>query len=650
MKFKTILMLSFSFLLFSNILFADSHIEKYLKKIDIFEDFPDGRKIEIFEDVKVYLNPFQGRNKQYPIVNEKKIPEGYISKNEAEEYFKKFSNHAVIIDEEYDNDDEEEDDDNENSKKGLGDFYHFINQHFYITTVDSASNTNILREFPYEYTPTTPGTNTLYLCMDSDYKYVSKFKSFPPNALSCRSCPSLCGKRCSKGHKYGQKNIYSNFKANLLENAEILDAEEIFNKNIYVEAICKDRTPPAIISDSLLKRVKSTETYDYTRDKDHDGVIDQNFCTTGDWFYTDPILVKDNYTEDISARITYGKVFETPMQYATWQDKENWNNHTEVVKVEKNEKKDLETNKKYFEYSFRDLIDIPAHYFGEMRYSIYLKEGDPEGDGLVNGSLFSLKENHPEIGYGLPSNPDLGNTPTTAQDWNDRRNIKDLEGYEEGIQTRSLGIIDNDQPNILIRVTDTETGDQMFFPPCVGSGAAKISKSSLFTSRKGYTDEDEYNLFVKHLKREFNYDDIILTPKYKPCFTVFTIDDKSLKTEEEWSYVRRTILNNDIKFINENVRLEDYYYSDTNKDSSRITDNKVGCVGKRNGTFQKMVALFESGKHFRFKTDVKYRLDVWTDDNVKWVNYGHKDSAEVFHTGISTGSIVLDVPQINNYD
>ena len=87
---------------------------------------------------------------------------------------------------------------------------------------------------------------------------------------------------------------------------------------------------------------------------------------------------------------------------------------------------------------------------------------------------------------------------------------------------------------------------------------------------------------------------------------------------------------------------------------SRETNIKTGSLGKSLGTFSKMAALFENSGNFQFKTGVEYKLDVWTDDNVKWTNISSNNNGEylteakvlnrprVYETGIKSGFIKLD--------
>ena len=98
---------------FSSIALAESPMDKYLSKLKILEN-EDGKYLETFEDVDINFNPFQERNNQYPIVNKSEIPEGKVSNDIAQMYFKDFSSHAVITDKEIS-------------------FKDFLNEHFYLT-------------------------------------------------------------------------------------------------------------------------------------------------------------------------------------------------------------------------------------------------------------------------------------------------------------------------------------------------------------------------------------------------------------------------------------------------------------------------------------------------------------------------------------
>lgn len=675
MKIKQLVCAFFIVVLSFTNIFADSPMNKYLSKIAILEG-KDGRKIETYEDVVINLDPFQEKNKEYPIVNREQIPEGYVNKETAQSYFNRFSDHAVIVEEDTD-------------------YKDFFNEYFYLfkevnsednkdkdddeeNLLDGDSGVSVrLQNFPIEYLEKNPGTNTYNLCMEGGYEYVKKFKAFKPNALSCKSCEYLCGEKCSNGHILGAKNVFSDFKSKLLNNTEIEEAEEVNDPDNYIQIICKDRTPPKFDFEVKGKRVADGEEYSYAEneDKKNIGIINNekkkrqdelddeyertkepDYATTGDWFHTREVGVTDNFSDEIYAKYAFGRINECPIDGQRWEDYEKWDFPENIIKVTKNTFLKL-SGDFYRKKSFSDIVRFGI-FDGVIRYSIYAKEGDPEGKGNLNPSCFDIKENMPECCYGLNENIDLGNTPSTAKEWPDKRALGDVN--EMGRNARVIRVADNDKPNIIIRVTDTESGEQIFFPPCVASSVAKISNSSLYRSLRSKTNYEEYCSFVENLSNDYDYNIIAENPIFKPYYTIYSIDDKDIKTENVDSYVKRMLLNNDLEFINQNVRVEDYYYSDINADGSRGLLNKprkIGEVGKRNGTFSKMVVLLENNNNsFRFKTGVEYKLDVWVDDNVKWTNVRRKKSvgdydvmqeAKVYHTGIELGEIRLDIPHID---
>ncbi len=667
MNYKIICCGIFISLLSVNISMAASPMEKYLSKIAILES-KDGRTFETFEDVAVNLNPFQERNKQYPIVNKENIPEGYVDQKTAKGYFKSFLEHAVLTDEEIE-------------------FKDFMNEHFYLmrkesedsnlveeseSNSDSDSDSNseklsdsegnsdsssdslalgdnsdlpdepeIIKEFPKEYIVTQPGTNTYILCMDSNYEYVASFKEFKPNALSCRDCKTLCTSKCNNGHVYGPNNIYSDFKDTLLKKANIVEAEEICNEKNNITISCVDRTPPTIVGGfptigASSSEIASSET--------------RLLCTTGDWFKTPSFQIQDNYENNIFARFSFGRINKCPNDNELWEDLEKWDNPENIVEVEN--KTVTIGGKKKKQGFFKDVVNF-SHFDGMIRYSIFAKEGSPDGKGNLNPGVANIIQDRPEISYGYSEKIDLGNTPDTAKEWPDKRNISSAN--EKGKDTGFVRILDNDKPNIIIRVTNVETGEQMFFPPCLASESMRIYNSSLYKSYRGKTNEEEYHSFVENLGPDYDYKVIAKTPEFKPYYTIYSIDDKNIKTEKnENNYVHRMVLNNDLKFINQNVRVEDHFYSDTRADGSIAKVHGVGEIGKRNGTFKKMVAMFENSGSFVFQTGVEYKLDVWTDDNVKWSNMEKSDdpdfpkflvpNAKVYYTGIDNGIIRLDIP------
>ena len=171
----------FGTILLSSVAFAESPMNKYLSQIKIFEN-EDGRFYDTFEDVDIKFDPFQERNKHYPIVNKSTIPQGKVTRDVAKKYFK-----------------EEE-----------ISFKDFLNEHFYLSNRKDENEIYRLSNFPLEQNINNPGTSTFYLCMDSNYEYVKKFKEFKPDSSS------------------GKIVYYSNFKEKLLKNSSFLRVTFLF--------------------------------------------------------------------------------------------------------------------------------------------------------------------------------------------------------------------------------------------------------------------------------------------------------------------------------------------------------------------------------------------------------------------------------------
>ena len=593
------------FIFINGVSMAASPMERYLSKIAIFEE-GDGRKINTYEDVYVNLNPFQERNKKYPIVNTNQIPEGYVSKDTAKQYFKKFSSNAVVTEEDIS-------------------FKDFMNEHFSIETITG---------FPQSYYGSKPGSFTYVLKMDDDYSYVESFKEYAPDAISCKSDRSLCDSSCEYRHK-NKKNIYADFKNNLLSKAKVIDAEEVNNSNNVIKMSFVSRTPPEITFDGSV----AEESNDFPV---LGGDMSYAPCTTGDWYLTpNGIIIGKSDKPLYNAKFSFGRFGECPDNGEDWKDKENWTNLENIVRIEygNSDSRSKKTNELLKSAPvipngipyFRDVVRFEP-FDGFIRYSIFAKEGEADGILPTNPSII-VKEDRPEIGYGYPTAGDLGNTIDTAKDWPDKRKLGEISG--KGYSTGLLRVYDNDRPNIIIRITNVETDEQMFFPPCVASSECRISFSSKYKpmADKGKTNHDDYAWFVENLGPDYNYKVLEKVAKLRPYYTIYSIDDTSIKTKTEGSFIDRLLFNKDLDFINENVRVEDYYFSDTeekggptyNSGGARRGKFK-GSFGRRHGTFSNMVAMFENTGTFRFKTGVEYKLDVWTDDNVKWTNVEYEDS------------------------
>jgi hypothetical protein len=639
MNNKLILFL-LSSLFISTAAFSANPVGKYLSKLDIFEDI-DGRNAEVYQDVVLKLNPFQDFNSEYPIICETDIPEGFVKKSEARKIFKKLKSHPIYTENELT-------------------FEEFMNDYFYITNEDGSEK---FSDFPCEI-QASPELNKLYLCLDGDYRYVSEFEEYEPDALSCNECPELCDKNCRKQktivkeriirtrygyytvldeknkreHSFGANNIYKEFRNTLLSRTTIEDADDYIDKKNYINITIKDRVPPSI--ENGLPKLGEKDS-DYT-------------CTSCDHYKTENFDIKDDIEPVVYAKFSFGRFDECPKEDEKLIDKENWNKEEKIVKID--HRNENNTSKKNF---FNDVVRFTEPFDGYIRYSIFAKEKNPKGEGNVNPSVAKIEYKQPDIGYGYPEAGDLGNTMDTAQDWPEKNDLPDYN--KNGYNTGLIRVCDNDRPNIIIRITNTQTNEQMFFPPCFGNNDIEISNSSKYKAISGkfQTNQDDYNFFVDKLDDAYNHKEIVKNKDSKPYFTIYSINDSNLKKTANGSLADRLLLNADPKFIKENVRVEDYYFSDNDTDGINIiNDNKSnfknGSLGKSLGTFSKMAVLFENSGNFQFKTGVEYKLDVWTDDNVKWTNISSEkngeylaetkilDRAKVYETGIKSGFIKLD--------
>ena len=85
-----------------------------------------------------------------------------------------------------------------------------------------------------------------------------------------------------------------------------------------------------------------------------------------------------------------------------------------------------------------------------------------------------------------------------------------------------------------------------------------------------------------------------------------------------------------------------------------LEQNNESLLGKRNGTWKKVVALVENleDSEVKIQEDVEYELGVWVDDSVKWANSYPQEkninSCESINipipSGINYGKITIDIP------
>lgn len=670
MKNTKLLLALASGIFLANMATAASPFEKYLMKTQFLDETKD-RVINTYEDISdINLNPFHEGDKEFPIVAESEIPEGYVKKGTANKFFKNFYSHAIITEEPITYPD-------------------FFNEH---VSLECGGETYSQFPISIDDSLNEPGAMAFNLRVDDNYKYVLSFKEFAPDALSCHVAPQLCSEKCKiktiktkseervrhryykftddgsngydyyrydsqddspktetkKVHAFGPNNIYSDFRQNLLSKANIENAEEIKKDNFLVFKL-EDRTPPYIVGGYIKLG----------------GNIDDYACTSGDYYRTEGMEIRDNNPsiKEVSGKFAFGRLSgQFPVESEPWENYEDWSFQENIKNVVLGDQivyhnlgKDKVIN------GFEDVVKF--HDFdGVIRYSVFLKENSDSGN--LNPGMNNVLQDRPEVGYGYKPAGDLGSSVLAAKPWPDKR---DLDGIKEkGYSTGFVRIYDNDRPNVAIRITEVETGKQMFFPPMIPAGQFKVNNSNKYKAEAGInkTNTDDYDLFVKDLSNEFDYTKLSAYPEGIPYYTILSLNDQNLGLGSDTLplAVRKMLNNNDVNFINQNVRLEDYYISDTLPSGEVTYSYKNDELGRKRGTMRSMVALFENSSLFNIKEDVEYRLDVWTDDNVKWTNIKHPasdeeivdltnpevlDYAKIYETGIKEGVIRINIPEYN---
>lgn len=647
-----------------------SPFEKYLLKTRFLEGTKE-RVINTYEDISdIKLNPFCEGDNGFPIVAESEIPEGYVAKGTANKFFKKFYSHAIITEEPITYPD-------------------FFNEH---VSLECGGETYSQFPLSIDDSLNEPGAMAFNLRVDDNYKYVSSFKEFAPDALSCHVAPEFCSEKCKiktiktkseepvrhriyrisgdgsndyadyddyrhasrdssktetkKVHAFGPNNIYSDFRENLLSKANIENADEIKKDNFLVFKL-EDRTPPYIVGGYMKLG----------------GNIDDYACTSGDFYRTEGMEIRDNNpsVKEVGCKFAFGRLNrEFPVESEPWENYEDWTTQENIKNVVLDDQivyhnlgKDKVIN------GFEDVVKFHA-FDGVIRYSVFLKENSESGN--LNPGMSVVLQDRPEDGYGCKTAGDLGSSVLTAKPWPDKRDLPAIKG--KGYSSGFVRVYDNDRPNVAIRITEVETGKQMFFPPMIPAGQFKVNNSNKYKAEAGInkTNTDDYDLFVKDLSNEFDYTKLSAYPEGIPYYTILSLNDQSLGLGSDTLplAVRKMLNNNDVNFINQNVRLEDYDISDTLPSGEVTYSYKNDELGRKRGTMRNMVVLFENSSLFNIKEGVEYRLDVWTDDNVKWTNIKHPasdeeivdltnpevlDYAKVYETGIKEGVIRINIPE-----
>ena len=669
-----------SFLLFvCSCSYGQDMIIGAMKKVKIF-DIPDGRLVATYEDVSnINIQPkFDGCS--IPSFNYSDLPSSPIRYTDRNNYLSKITPGAIIPD-------------------PPSDGQTFLENNFYLDFGYEGADGWVSRVVGKNGSPNMdsqdPGRSPkIWYCLDGTFKVVrSNFSagslSISADGVSCKVAQHLCplGKdNCS--HLLTSNNVIKNLrsivegKSGDIEDSSF-DAASLQGKGsgIFGQIVFKDRTPPWIDQCDGGKFPKIGDSKDKK----------EQICT-GDWFVFDKLKIKENDSKKVQVKISLGKIDECPKSGSEWTKDEKWvDGNVQFVSFG-----DGSGRKEAYMDSV--ISAPPNNCYGYMRYTVFAEDygikSESKGQiGNLNPGCATIIEDKPNICYGLPKEnkfgiyEDLSTSPGDAKAWPIRANRNDLpediaakmsikgitgdyrvhEGY--------IRISDNDLPNILIRLKSAKYGDekQIFFPPCMPAGGLNIEDSPDFNNRSyndfpvgGLSNHKVYDVFVgdsRNILKECNYQEVIKSRK-RPYFTIYDLVPSDYMNDKDKSYRSKFLNNEEPAFINKHFRLEDHSCSDTidygeaenyGKPDERLANNGESLLGKRNGTWKKVVALVENldDSEVEIQEDVEYELGVWVDDSVKWANsypneYSNENLCESVNipipTGIKKGKITIDIP------
>ncbi len=643
-KYSIVSLLTVFILLVVSKSFAQGFIREQLKKVTIV-DFGKPFYAYTFEDIDGFKIEPKFDACKVPEICLEGLPSSPVTKSTAEALLANLMPEAIVI-----------------PSGGAN----FIESNFYIdyghregnVWVEDLTPNGIETQDPWQ-------TGKMYLCVRGKYKVIKQGKTansvdLTLDGVSCDCAQYLCPGG-SHVHDTGRSpNVIKDLKSRVKEDefAEEGESLEGDGSGVYQIIYFQDRTPPWI---------------DKCEEERFPTIgVDKKICT-GDWFTFDDLTIKENSSEIVNTRIDIGRIEDCPSATSgeSWTNSEVW---------EKGEVQEVTLNgEKRKEGSLDTIISPPPNCcYGFMRYSVLAQ--DTSSKNNLNPGCASIREDDPNECYGLPDShelyEDLGTSAGGAKPWpfslnknNFDRNKFNIKNYptEEKIHEGYIRITDNDLPNILIRLTSAKDGEykQIFFPPCFPAGEFTLNNSPDYRNQKpaSYLDSNpsnqtDYNAFVgesRNILKECNYSEVINSRK-RPYYTIFSLKSSDYMNEEDAQTKSRFLNNSEPAFINKHFRLEDQLHSDTDgegKPDNTIEDSTTGedCLGKRNGTWEEVVALVESlpESEVKIQEDVEYRLGVWLDDSVKWANCYTKENTclttiKPIPTGIVYAKITVDIP------
>jgi hypothetical protein len=497
--------------------------------------------------------------------------------------------------------------------------------------------------FPYTYNHNlnTPHHRSFCLCISGGFQYMINPPRLYPNSNICDwgmcNCVPL---RDAEGNIINRhpnrsrtNNLYTNVRARFFTNLQTANTYKENESGIGFSLNLHDRTPP---------RVQGAGNNFPTQEGDYAATTDDAYTLNG-------LVLVDNSSDVIGYLFTRGKISGQPASY--WKNDEVWENERSGTIYEGNPiNKEINLNK--------------CH--GVMSYSIFAWDED----GNVNRTESRIVEDSPRNAYGSNSGRNLGNTMRNAVEFDDRVSLTNNRPITANLNTfncnnrRSEGyirIIDNDLPNIAIRITSSKNQNEVFYFPPV-SNDILVRNSTDYGLTDGISNSMEYAKFIaKSHNTMFRYDwlndSVNAAPLYYRIMAAegrvsVNTGDPGLPNSEAQRFSR--LINSTSSFVRKNVRLEDYLETDTAKNNEVISSDIN--FGKRNGTGREMVAymLMDEAFSVRIQEDVEYTIDMWMDDNVKWSNVDRNtvlDRVVSIPTGVVNASMRVCIPnQYPTYD
>lgn len=638
----------------------------FLNNIVVFQQ-GNGRTITVYEDISdIRFMPKSKPGANIQIYQESEIPEGYVLESDAKNWFNKMYPNAIYSD-------VYTDISSLIKAKFYLDFGHVGANGEWISRPIGSAIKESHQNFPHKYTETNnPRSQRYYYCFageDDNVKYVNNsVEGHAPDAFSCDDCEKFCPPQCKSlqetdsdeddseqkkpAKKYDHrrnlgKKLYSNFKKNVTQWADLKAIESITGNSsgIYAQINFRDRTPPWVSN-------TNNDKFPTLGEKNKN-------ITTGDTCICDDIEITENRSKSCYVKISLGIIDDTPRSGENWTTQENWSE----MDIEK-----LSLNADSSKGIFNPIITTPNFNYGYMRYTVFAEDiettynngEDTIAGGNLNPGCATIVEDDPTNCYGLPNGGNLGTSINFMKAWpyspngeEEKRhlNINTITGKDR-IDEGFIRITDNDLPNILIKLTSTKDGKSIFFPPCMPAGELIVRNSPDYYGVNG-TNQQDYNAFVgSSIPSECDYN-TVKSSRNKPYFKLLKLEASEWANSSDKSLMS-SMLGDDYALINKTFRLEDHEHSDTTTNGDPETTNNDGEAGMRNGTWKNCVAFIDStiSPNIRIQEDVEYKLEIWTDDSVKWSNVtssfpttSPEDNRVIaIPTGIKSGEVTLNVP------